>query len=189
MGSDVPKTTDARTVVATNRDLGAAVADGSFRFDLYYRLATHQLELPPLRDRRDDIRLLFDHFVRLAARDLDSAVPSYPPEVISGLLAYDYPGNVRELRSMVFDAVSRTGSGRLEITSFPVLASRPGRASHAAESIRFPDPLPTIREATEQLVREAMRRSGANQTAAAAMLGISQSALSQRIKRHGLSGD
>jgi DNA-binding NtrC family response regulator len=187
VGSDVPRSTDARIVVATNRDLGAAAADGSFRFDLYYRLATHQLHLPALRKRRGDIRLLFDHFLAEASRELKREFPRYSPELVSRLAQYDFPGNVRELRSMVFDAISRAGDGPLQLKSFPALAAEPEKTTASGPAdIAFPDPLPTIKETTTQLVHEAMKRSGGNQTAAAAMLGMSQPALSQRLKRHNL---
>jgi two-component system, NtrC family, nitrogen regulation response regulator GlnG len=93
--------------VATNADVAHSVATGSFRKDLYYRLRTHHLQLPPLRHRAGDLPLLVNHFVDASARVLNKVAPAIPPALYSLLKTYSFPGNVRELEAMVFDAVTR----------------------------------------------------------------------------------
>jgi DNA-binding NtrC family response regulator len=182
LGSDQPRRSDARLVIATNRNLEAAVAHGGFRSDLYFRLATHHVAVPPLRERRQDIPLLVDKFLKDAALELTKPAPKYPNELLVRLRGYDYPGNVRELRSLILDAVGRNRGGDLTIVL-------PGEAALGDESAESPQPavdfagaLPTIQQAIRMLVGEALNRSGGNQTAAAHLLGISQQALSRRLK-------
>ena len=183
VGSDVPKRTDARIVVATNCDLETAVEEGDFRKDLYYRLYTHRLQLPPLRDRGDDIQILFDRFLSDACQELGKELPNYPPHLIALLKTHDFPGNIREMRALVFDAVSRHKSGELSMDAFTQIIGHDAAFSAAMQPVlRFSDPLPTIKEATGLLITEAIERSGGNQTVAARVLGISQPALSQRLK-------
>jgi two-component system nitrogen regulation response regulator GlnG len=109
LGADRPRQSRARVIVATNADVTQRVAAGSFRRDLYYRLRTHHLQLPPLRDRLGDLPLLVRHFVDASARVLNKGVPAIPPALYALLKSYRFPGNVRELEAMVFDAVTRAG--------------------------------------------------------------------------------
>jgi len=118
LGADSPKRSDARIVAATNRDLRAMANAGTFRPDLYYRLFAHQIKIPPLRERNGDISLLLDFFLHDAAKTLGKKKPTYPPELCAYLSAYNFPGNVRELRAMIFDAVARHKQGVLSIASF-----------------------------------------------------------------------
>ncbi len=185
LGSDRPKRLQARLVVATHQDLAARQADGSFRRDLYHRLHTHHVRLPPLRERTADIPLLLEHFLDEAARELGKRKPTAPPQLAQLLATYAFPGNVRELRAMVFDAVSRHASGVLSTESFRLAIERAGEGARAPPP---PNPftaleqLPTFREAYDLLLQEAMSRSGGNQTVAARLLGVTQSALSKRLK-------
>ena len=95
------------------------VADGSFRRDLYYRLQTHQLTLPPLRERYDDLPLLIDHFLNQAASELGKIRPTPPPQLTTLLATYSFPGNVRELRGMIYDAVSLHQGGCAVVAELP----------------------------------------------------------------------
>jgi DNA-binding NtrC family response regulator len=106
LGTDQPRQSRARVVVATHQDLAVRQSAGSFRKDLFFRLRTHHLHVPPLRERKDDIPLLLDRFLDEAARDLGKKKPTPPRELSVLLAAYSFPGNVRELRSLVYDAVS-----------------------------------------------------------------------------------
>ncbi|MGD8472205.1 MAG: sigma-54 dependent transcriptional regulator, partial [Desulfobacteraceae bacterium] len=106
LGSDVAKRSDARIVVATNQDLDKLQSSGQFRKDLYYRLGDHQIHIPPLRRRREDLALLVDHFLEKASKVLDKKKPTPPVELVTLLSTYHFPGNIRELESMIFDAVS-----------------------------------------------------------------------------------
>jgi DNA-binding NtrC family response regulator len=188
LGSDRPRRLQARVIAATHADLATRQAAGTFRRDLYYRLVTHQVRLPPLRDRRGDLPLLLDHFLEEAAQSLGKRRPTVPRELVQLLGAYRFPGNVRELRAMIFDAVSQHRSHVLSTESFQQAIARAGGALAAAPAGAPGSPfadlehLPTIHDAVEQLVEEALARASGNQTIAARLLGITQSALSKRLK-------
>jgi DNA-binding NtrC family response regulator len=188
LGSDLPRRTAARILVATNHDLAALISEGRFRKDLYYRLSTHELRVPPLRDRKDDLPLLLDHFLAEACAKLAKKKPSVPPQVLELLFTYHFPGNVRELRSMVYDAVSRQSSPTLSLAGFKASVQRetprePGESAPALLS--FSDRLPTLDQAHELLIDEALKRARGNQSIAAGMLGISHQALNKRLhQRH-----
>lgn len=195
LGSDMAKSSDARVLVATHVDLAARLAAGRFRSDLYYRFRTHRLQLPPLRERREDLPLLLDHFLGEAAREFGKAKPSYHPALLDLLQGYGFPGNVRELKAMVYDAVSGHQGRMLSADAFRAIigvgsSGLPGESSGAAPAGDRDwgmglDPLPTLREASAVLVREALRRANDNQRVAAMLLGITPQALSQRLKRGG----
>jgi len=191
LGSDTPRISDARLVAATNQNLTQLQEEGRFRKDLNYRLRTHRIYIPPLRRRLDDIPLLVNHFLSHAARQLKMNKPTVPRELFILLKTYAYPGNIRELQSMIFDAVSQHKSGILSLEAFKTHLGRnksaatiapPAEPPKSPETI-FGDQLPTIKEATQLLVEEALKRSGGNQSIAAGMLGISQQALSKRLKK------
>ena len=113
IGSDVPHRADARIVAATHQELARKVAEGTFRNDLFYRLHTHSVPVPPLRERRDDLPLLVSWFVEEAARSRDRGAVQVGDDVVSLLAQRPFPGNVRELRSLIFDAVYRMGGSLL----------------------------------------------------------------------------
>lgn len=118
IGSDYQCRSNARIVAATHASLEKLVREGHFRQDLYYRLKTHQVQLPPLRDRTGDLPLLIDTFIEQAASELGKKPPGYPPELLCYLAAYSFPGNIRELQALVFDAVARQSAGMLSMQSF-----------------------------------------------------------------------
>ena len=188
LGSDMPKQLKARIVVATHHDLSRKKDAGGFRKDLYFRLRAHHVHIPPLRERRDDIPLLLDHFLEESARVFDKKVPSYPKELLTLLANYSFPGNLRELRSMVYDAMSVHSSRMLSMNSFrhamEVKGEVPADSAASFEQNVFGGcrEIPTLTAAVDQLVAEAMRRADNNQSIASRMLGISQPALSKRLK-------
>ena len=184
LGSDLPRHTAARTLVATNHDLAALISEGRLRKDLYYRLSTHELRVPPLRDRKDDLPLLLEHFLDEACAKLEKKKPSVPPQVLNLLATHHFPGNVRELRSMVYDSVSRQSSPTLALVDFKTGIQRetpqePGESAPAL--LAFSDRLPTLDQAAELLVDEALKRASGNQSIAAGMLGISHQALNKKL--------
>jgi len=193
LGSDIPKRTDCRMIFATHHDLEARTREGSFRKDLFYRLHAHHVEIPPLRERLDDLPLLLDHFLDEAASQLNKKKPPYPKELINLLNTYTFPGNVRELKNMVFDAVSTHQSKTLSMEPFKeylrkkgALASSPPTAPLKQEDetpFAGLATLPTLKEASQLLVQEALKRSGGNQAIAAEMLGITRQALNWRLKQ------
>ncbi len=187
LGSDRPRRLRARLVVATHHDLAARQAAGTFRRDLYFRLCTHQVRLPPLRERLDDLPLLLDHFLEEAAAALGKKRPTAPRQLVQLLATHAFPGNVRELRALVFNAVSLHQGGVLSTDSFQQALGRGAAAAAEAPAAgRNPfeamEVLPTFAEALELLVDEALRRSQGNQTVAARLVGVSQPAMSKRLK-------
>ena len=175
LGSDSAKPLKARILVATHQDLEANIAAGRFRRDLYYRLCTFRVELPPLRERKDDIPLLASHFAAEASAELKVAASSFGPGVLAALKAAPWPGNVRELRSVVFEAVSQGPQISAEWLK-KRLKLAPLQLKDTSETF------PTLQESAEALIREALKRSGGNQKVAAQMLGLSAPALSLRLK-------
>jgi DNA-binding NtrC family response regulator len=189
LGADTPKVTDARLLISTHQDLEALQAKGQFRKDLYFRVGAHHLHIPPLRERLGDLPLLVDHFVAQAAQALNRAKPALPPQLLTLLARYSFPGNVRELETMIHDAVSRQSGGPLALKHFEARFGKSElRAAAAMErhppALIFPAQLPTIQQAVELLITEALARSAGNQRAAAKLLGISQPALSMRLKKY-----
>jgi DNA-binding NtrC family response regulator len=189
LGSDTPQTSEARIVVATNRGIKELAEGGNFRKDLFYRLSTHHIAIPPLRERREDIPLLIEHFVGEAALSLRKSDLVIREEVMSSLVLHDFPGNIRELRSVIFDAVSRAQGSHLTSDCFSIRLDTISGERNTEKpdlsqtgQILFPERLPTIKETADLLVREALRRSGGNQTNAARFLGITHQALSKRLK-------
>lgn len=189
LGSDRTMKVKARIVVATNVNLEQKQKIGEFRKDLYFRLCTHQIEIPPLRERPEDLPVLLDYFLTEAAREMHKNKPTPPTELAVLLANYPFPGNIRELRAMVYNAVSVHGGKKLSMDLFKKAmglldkekcASRD--ESHEHLRLTFHDTLPTLKEATELLVTEAMCRTKGNQSMAAKLLGITQPAMSSRLK-------
>lgn len=191
LGRDEPKRSNVRIVAVTNEDLRVVKQAGKLREDLFYRLNTHHIEIPPLRDRMEDIPLLVNHFLEEAARAQHKKKPPLPRELWTLLGTYSFPGNVRELKAMVVDAVSTHKSGILSLRVFRsrIEKEQGSRVKSTAmrqkktDEIIWPTNLPTKKETIEMLVAEAMKRATGNQSIAASMLGISQQALSKRLKQ------
>ncbi len=189
LGADRPRQSHARIIVATNRDVARAVAEGTFRNDLYYRLRIHHFALPPLRARFDDLPLLVNHFVERAATTLGKSAPTIPAALYTLLRTHPFPGNVRELEAMVFDAVARQKGSMLGLQGFkdaigatsPLVESQAAAPTPIDEMLR--DRLPTLDQAADALVAEALRRAEGNQGIAARLLGLSRQALNKRLSR------
>ena len=188
LGSDVATMSDARILCATHRQLDAHLAEEKFRSDLYFRLSVHQIEIPALRQRAEDIPVLAAFFIAEAAESLGKKAPEASPELLTLLGNYHFPGNVRELRAMIFDAVARHKSGPvLAVASFRKAVKKQVNAAPssgvAAADPNLQERFPTLKEAQNRHIAEAMRRAGNNQGTAAAMLGISRPALNRRLAR------
>ncbi len=195
LGSDISRKTDVQLVAATNVDLWALVREGRFRADLNFRLRIHHVHIPLLRERREDIPPLVNHFLAEAAEDLNKKKPTVPRELFTLLNTYSFPGNIRELKTVVYQAVAHHRSRMLSldgikgyIHQFREVHIKPvARNRYYAPVIDFPRELPTIKEVTELLIDETLSRSKGNLTLAANMLGISRQALSKRLKLKGKS--
>jgi DNA-binding NtrC family response regulator len=185
---EVPVRLETRLVCTAASELAEMVGESRFRKDLFYRLSTHQVNLPPLRERREDLPLLLEQFVAEACAAGDRHRFSLPRNLAPLLATYAFPGNVSELRDLVFSAVGQNRASRLSLEPFrQYLASHaaPSRESGdgAAPLLLVPGRLPTLVEARDLVIREAMHRANGNQAIAARLLGISQPALSIHLKK------
>jgi DNA-binding NtrC family response regulator/pSer/pThr/pTyr-binding forkhead associated (FHA) protein len=186
VGGTRETTVSVRLVAATHRDLRAMVADGRFREDLLYRLSVIQTELPPLRDRPDDIEALVRHFAAHFGEEIGRRVERIAPDVLDVLRSYRWPGNIRELRNVVERALVLGDGTSIELDDLPpeLLHSAPPRAATVAAA-----PLGTVRT-LEQLERDAIAAAldvtGGNKARAAALLGIDRTTLYRKLKDHDL---
>lgn len=187
VGVDLVKTSTARIVMATNVDLQERIKEGRFRRDLYYRLCTHQIHIPPLRERREDIPLLFERCIEEATRHFGRGTPDVSPEIIKALSEYNFPGNVRELQARISDAIARHENGKLTLGDFPGIAvvtpqhSTPSAIPTAGIYGLF-GRLPTFREIEDYLIVEALKLSEGNYAVAASILGVTRQTISKRLK-------
>jgi DNA-binding NtrC family response regulator len=193
LGKDETKKAEVRIIASTNRSLWKLMQQDRFRKDLIYRLQTHRIEIPPLRQRTDDLPLLFEYFLKKCAEHLKTNVPNVSEDVFSRLETYDFPGNIRELQGMIFDALSRERGGTISWETLKNWTDRVGKAKDSpgreenydsGVSVVFPGELPTLKEASRLLVEEALKRAQGNQSVAARLLGITQQALSKRLKSY-----
>jgi len=178
LGSVQPVSVDVRVIAATNKDLHRLVQKGLFREDLYYRINVFKLKLPSLRDRREDIPLLIEHFIEKLNRRQHKAITGLSPQAGKVLLEYDYPGNVRELENILEHAFVLCRGTMIELhhlpnylleTVSPVLA-KPGTGA-------------TLQEMEIFMIQDAIRRNKGNRTLAARQLGIDASTLFRKIRR------
>lgn len=183
LGDDRTHKTSARFIFATNSDLGQAVASKTFRHDLYFRLTSHSVSIPPLRERPEDIPLLLDHFAKRTWKLLGREGMHLPQEMRRRLLAGRYPGNVRELEGKVADAVVRLSSGLPESSEHGVPRAGVGGSVSGGSLFSGSASLPTIREITDALIEEALKRTDGNQAAAARLVGLTREALNRRLHR------
>lgn len=191
LGSDVPKKTNIRIICATNRDLKKMSEANQFRSDLYFRLNSHQVNIPPLRERMDDLPLLLNHFLEEAAKELNKPTPTPPAELLTLLVTYHYPGNVRELKAMVFDAVAKHKSKMLSISTFKEYISKNSvepEVSYASVSLGDKyytsnwKHLPTIKQNNKILITKVLDFTKGNQSLASQILGISRQTLARYLK-------
>ncbi|WP_419176232.1 sigma-54-dependent transcriptional regulator [Desulfosediminicola sp.] len=193
LGSDQPRQCNARIITAANKDLSKlAGGKGVFRMDLYYRLSTHLIKVPPLRERKEDIPLLVDHLLKQAAGIMNKNVPSVSEEVVEFLCRHPFFGNIRELKAYIFDAVALCEFDVLNDTI--ILDRLEGAASvtgneepvsvgtNSLESIF--GHFPTLTELTDYAVNLAMTISDNNQSRASRLLGISRQAIHKRLKKN-----
>jgi len=175
---------DVRLVAATNRDLKTLVGEGKFRDDLFYRLSVVTVNLPPLRERRDDVPLLVATFNRQYSEENNVSVREITQEAVNLLMAYDWPGNVRELRNAVEQMVVLARGDRLTVRDIPA-AIRSG-ADLTKISVVRPGMTMTVEEAERQLIVQALRETGGNRTKAADKIGMSRRTLHRKLKRYRL---
>jgi two-component system, NtrC family, response regulator PilR len=184
VGSVETQKADVRIIAATNVDLKKMVTEGRFRDDLYYRLCVITVPIPPLRERREDIPMLAEHFARVYANENDKPISGISPEAMRALLDHDWPGNVRELENAIERAVVLCPGGMIGLDLLPENVLSPERSDVA---VRLPENGSTYKEMVEEyerrLVRTALRRTGGVQKRAADLLRVKPTTLHEIIKR------
>jgi len=189
VGGDVEIPCDVRVVSATNKDIEAATAAGSFRTDLYFRVNVLRIDLPPLRARGNDILVLAQHFLRRAARRELRQVSGIGPEAARKLLDYSWPGNVRELQNVIERAVALTRGEEILVEDLPEAIQRHRRRDLVLLG-DTPDSLPTLAEVERRYIQLVLDTVGQNKARAARILGMDRTTLYRRLGRGGAeSGD
>jgi len=175
---------DVRLIAATNRDLRAALEDGTFREDLYYRLNVVAIDIPPLREHKEDIPALADFFLKKFAKETGKPVRGLTPQAVGLLMDYHWPGNVRELENILQRSVTLCSGATLDVADIQF---------DSARSRRSVDREPVLPEGTtldqweQEIIREALKRAGGNKSQAARALGLSRNALRYRLSQMGVS--
>jgi DNA-binding NtrC family response regulator len=186
VGSNKTLTADARLIAATNKNLEEQVKAGTFREDLYYRLCVVEIRLPALRERKGDIPLLAQNFLREFSREMGKDVKDFTADALETLINYPWPGNVRELRSALERAVVLCHGDRITVRDLPGTLRSGGAAS--PQRLLAQDDL-TVEEAEKQLIIRALKEAGGNRTAAAAKVGMSRRTLHRKLHSYHLEGN
>ncbi|MCC7181356.1 MAG: sigma-54-dependent Fis family transcriptional regulator [Acidobacteria bacterium] len=181
LGAERTQRVDVRVIAATNRDLRQMVAEGRFQEDLFYRLNVIPITLPPLRERREDIPLLVDHFVRRFSAAMGKPLPDVEPGVLDELTRYDWPGNVRELENTIERAVVLATGPRLTREAVWLMGATTPAASAGLPSLRLHQ---NVEWAERETIQRALDRAGGVKKDAAEMMGISQRALSHYLLKY-----
>ena len=178
---------DVRVIAATNRDLSAEMAAGRFRQDLYFRLNVFPIKMPPLRDRKEDIPLLVEHFLKRLAGEMKIPTPKVSPEAVAALTGYDFPGNIRELQNILERACLLCTGGPEGQDASPCI-----RLEHLPREFTGPVPAAltpggsALAAGEKAMVVNALREHGWNQSKVARALGISRDNIRYRIKKYGI---
>lgn len=191
LGSTKTLKVDVRLLAATNRDLRAALEQGTFREDLYYRLNVVPIDIPPLREHKEDIPDLVKHFLARFARDNEREINGITPEAMSMLMNYYWPGNVRQLENTIERAVALSSGNLIEAADIhldtPVRSAAVGLAN--ASGVPFLPEGMTLEQWEDEMIREALRRANGNKSQAARLLGLSRNALRYRLGKLGVPDD
>jgi transcriptional regulator of acetoin/glycerol metabolism len=191
IGSNEGRPIRLRLVSLTNRNLLAEAEAGRFRRDLYYRIAVLRLQIPPLRDRGDDVVALTHHFAGKAASRMERPLPRFHDEVLQIFRLYSWPGNVRELRNVVENMILLGNSDQLGIDDVPMEVRQPADQVAASFSLEQPGPSPSpnLRLSERAAIEAALAEAGGNLTDAAKRLGIARSTLYRKLDEYGLGRD
>jgi DNA-binding NtrC family response regulator len=185
LGSNKTRHIDVRVLAATNVDLRMALENGTFREDLYYRLNVLPMNIPPLRDRKDDIPYLAEYFAKKVSKDMDTPECKVSEGAIEKLMAYPWPGNVRELENVIERSIVLCGRPTLQADDIRLDLSRTRTKSAAQSEAFLPDGV-SLDEYEQSIIREALKRADGNKSQAARLLGITRNALRYRLSQMGL---
>jgi DNA-binding NtrC family response regulator len=178
---------DVRLIAATNRDLRAALEQGTFREDLYYRLNVVPIDIPPLREHKEDIPELVSHFLDRFSHDHGREVTGITPEALKMLAEYHWPGNVRQLENTIERAVALCPGPVIDAKDIH-LDTAPGKANAASANSFLPEGM-TLEQWEDEMIREALRRANGNKSQAARLLGLSRNALRYRLSKLGMADE
>jgi DNA-binding NtrC family response regulator len=185
LGSNVTRNVDVRVIAATNVDLRAALEEGRFREDLYYRLNVVPISIPPLRERKEDIPFLAIHFVEKLSKELGASAKEISPSALDRLLSHSWPGNVRELENTIERSLVLASGEVLQPADIRIEAPRNSSALASQQAPLLPEG-ETLEHWEQMMIREALRRANGNKSQAARMLGLTRNALRYRLSQMGL---
>ncbi len=184
IGSSADIPVDVRIIAATNQDINRLIDEGKFRSDLYYRLNSFVIHIPPLRERKEDIPILFDYYVKHIAAKLGKKITQIDPAIVKAMMSYNFPGNVRELRNMIERALILSDGGRLSIKNFSGLIAPEGISNVSGvigEDVFDLDLIEKI------VIMKALERTGYKKTEAAQLLNITRQALDRRLEKYNIN--
>jgi DNA-binding NtrC family response regulator len=181
---------DIRMIAATNRDLRAALEEGTFREDLYYRLNVVPIDIPPLREHKEDIPELVNHFLARFAADNEKEIEGITPAAVSVLMEYHWPGNVRQLENSVERAVALSSGRVIDVDDIHLDSThaKGGALSSGAPDQLLPEGM-TLEQWEDNMIKEALRRANGNKSQAARLLGLSRNALRYRLSKLGVADE
>lgn len=184
IGSSIDIPVDVRIIAATNQNIDKLIEEGKFRSDLYYRLNSFQIHIPPLRERKEDIPILFEYYVKHISSRIGKKITQVDPTIVKAMMAYSFPGNIREMRNMVERAIILSEGGRLTIKNFSGLIA-PADSSPTTgiigEDIFDLDLIEKI------VIMKALERTGYKKTEAAQLLNITRQALDRRLEKYNIN--
>src|ERR1700689_4894944 len=175
---------DVRLIAATNRDLRAALEDGTFREDLYYRLNVVPIDIPPLREHKEDIPALANFFLGKFVQDSGKSIERITPQAMKLLMDFHWPGNIRELQNVLERAVTLSSGEMLDVRDIHI-DNAPRRAAAESAAAALPEGM-TLEQWEEEMLRQALKRANGNKTQAARALGLSRNALRYRLSKMGV---
>ena len=184
LGSNKTRHIDVRVLAATNVDLRAALENGTFREDLYYRLNVMPINIPPLRERKEDIPALAEHFVKKLAGDIGSRASSISPGAVQKLMGYYWPGNVRELENVIERSLVLAPGAILEAEDIRLDMSPRAKPNHITDQF-LPEGM-SLDEYEQSIIKEALKRANGNKSQAARLLGLTRNALRYRLTQMGI---
>ena len=182
MGATKPKNADIRFVAATNKDLEEEVRQGRFREDLYYRLNVINIPLPPLRERKDDVEPLVQHFLKKYSFKMKKSVTGLTPEALQLLCGYDWPGNIRELENVIERAVILARTQLVTPKELPIWRKQPQKIEPAR-----PVQLVSLEDIERDHIERTLANTGYHKSRSAEILGISRKTLDRKIVEYGIS--
>jgi transcriptional regulator with PAS, ATPase and Fis domain len=193
VGDSKPRKVDVRLIAATHRDLEAMVEEGTFREDLLYRIQVVPVELPPLRERANDIPQLVQAFIERVNKKRKRAVSGVTESAMNALVSYEWPGNVRQLENVVERMVLLRAEGMIDVDDLPARMQKAARANDKAQALELPEDGIDLRDAVEQfenkLILQALERTGWNKNRAAAVLRMNRTTLVEKLKKKNLTDE